>query len=323
MVLLLAVGSPNLLQADEEFPLEENTTLDAEQGPDLDEVQGQEKGLRGPHGHQGHRGHSGKRGPQGPQGRVGPRGHEGPKGPKGIQGVTGPIGPTGHTGKTGPTGSKGPTGPTGPTGSTGKTGATGATGSIGATGPTGVAGASGANTVPFAQLTLVSPTGITETGLATVPFDGTTFLSNAAPSLFGYNSSELGVNIVTDGMYTISYFLQALYDTPSSPPNTPFTISIRVSNGGLPVLLSSANVLPYAPQGTYSAPGHSPALIAGLLSHTEEIVVRLHAGDTVTLEAGPLAGGGSITLPYYYQSLPYPAGTDGPSVTLVVKRIAT
>lgn len=329
MALLLGVWSPQRLLTDEKPKVEEHILSATDEFWDYDNEVDQEddfiyeKGLRGPHGHQGKRGHKGRTGPQGPQGRVGQRGHSGEKGTEGPRGNTGPIGSTGATGHKGHKGPTGVTGPTGPTGATGSTGSTGSGGPTGGIGPTGPAGLAGQNLVPFAQLTLESPTGITETGLATVPFDGTTFVSNSAPSLFDFNVSQAGIDVLTDGMYSISYFLQALYDTPSAPPNTPFTVSIRVTNSGLPVLLTSANILPFAPQGTFSAPGHGVAVIAGVLSNTEEMVVRLHAGDTVTLEAGPLAGGGSITLPYYYQSLPYPAGTDGPSVTLVVKRLST
>jgi hypothetical protein len=346
MVLLLIVGSPHLLRADEKSPLAENIPSDTEKFCDLDENQdeeyGLEKGLRGPHGHRGHRGHTGKTGPQGPQGHIGPRGrigHKGPKGPTGFTGPTGSTGPTGPTGSTGVTGMTGPTGvtgamgPTGPTGvtgmtgstgttgATGQTGVTGSTGPLGPTGPTGLSGIAGQNIVPFAQLSLVSPTGVPEMSLATVPFDGTTFVSNSSPSLFDFNATLQGIDIGTDGMYSITYFLQALYDIIHGIPDSPFTISIRVTNSGLPVLLTSANVLPFAPQATFTAPGHSIA-IGGVIASTEEIVLSLHAGDTVTLEAGPLIGAG-LALPYYYQSLPYPAGTDGPSATFVIKRLST
>ncbi len=346
MVLLLGIGSPHLLQADEDFSLEEIIPPDENQEYDLDEDQLLEKGLRGPHGHQGHRGHTGKTGPQGPQGRIGGRGRTGYRGPRGPRGYTGPIGPTGHkghtghtgptgptgfTGLTGMTGATGPTGPTGPTGMTGPTGITGSTGATGTsgvtgptgpTGPTGAQGVSGQTTVPFAQLTLVQDTARVVQGQLTVPFDGTTFLSNASPSVFSYDASLSGVDIESDGMYSISYFYQALFNS-GTVPIYPFTITIRVSNGGSPVLESSANVLPYTPQGTFSGNGGT---IAGVLTHTEEIVVRLQTGDTVTLVAGPLANGTSPINPnltYYYQALPYPVGTNGPSVTFVIKRLAT
>lgn len=293
--MLLVFCAPSDAQAEESF-------ADAED-PFFPTEQVQDKGVihRGPHGHQGHRGHTGKTGETGPQGRTGRRGKRG------------------YTGDTGGTGA---TGPTGATGATGSTGVSGVTGSVGPTGAQGSVGASGQTTSPFVQMTLQTLTPITMLGLQTVPFDGTTFFSNATPSIFTYNGAHQGIDIQMDGTYAISYFLQALYDTTDTPVNTPFTISLRVTEGGLPVSLNSANVLPFGPGGTIVASGHANP-IAGVLTHSQEVIMTLHQGDTVEIDTGPLAGGSSINIPYYYQSLPYVVGSDGPSVILIIKRVST
>ena len=85
-------------------PVEVQTPIKGEQGP---------QGLPGPVGPQGLPGSQGVTGNQGPKGDVGVTGAVGSQGPQGLQGVKGDQGIQGIKGDTGSTGPLGPVGPTG------------------------------------------------------------------------------------------------------------------------------------------------------------------------------------------------------------------
>ena len=126
-------------------------------------------------------------GPAGPAGAVGPAGPQGPAGPAGAVGPGGPQGPVGRAGAVGPGGPQGPVGPAGavgPAGPQGPVGPTGAVGPAGPSGPTGPAGPAGpqgpAGTIP-ANLTALSDSLSTNSGVSHT--GATTFMSAACNSM--------------------------------------------------------------------------------------------------------------------------------------------
>lgn len=274
----------------------------------------------------------GPRGEKGSRGHRGHTGHHGPKGPKGPRGMHGDTGSTGHTGSTGKKGHHGPTGPRGPTGSTGPTGNTGPTGAIGssglaggtgATGPlgsTGSTGPIGANLLSSAQISLLAlPEVSSGTGSAPFAVPLGNFITDDSTV---FTSDTNAIKVLSSGYYSIFFFVQALYDTPSSPIDTPFTGSITVNS--TPVW--NANIVPYSPQGgIYTAPSHT-LHIAGLLRHFEEFVVLLNANDSIGLHTGPLLTGTTV-VPYYFSplttSLPGVGLKNGISAIVIVKKLSS
>ncbi len=291
-----------------------------------------EKGSRGHRGHTGSNGSRGIHGPRGLRGDLGATGAQGPLGEKGWRGPHGERGDRGGTGPTGWTGSQGPTGldgaaastggATGSTGLIGMTGATGPTGPTGSIGPTGLQGVTGptgnfgANLLPTAQVYLLalSEVAVGATGTSfTVPLDS--FTTNDATT---FASSTNAIQVLEPGFYSITYFLQALYDSPLTNIQ-PFTGAITVN--GSPVWY--ANILPYGPQGgPYTVSGHVSSIL-GVQRHSEEFVIQLNTSDIIGLTTGPLVNGQAGTFgPYYFSSLPGVGLKNGMSAIIVAKKLS-
>jgi hypothetical protein len=220
-------------------------------------------------------------------------------------GVDGPIGVTGPTGSTGPTGNAGATGSVGPIGPVGPIGITGPTGGI------------GANLLSTAQKNLIALIEV-DSGSAATPFQvplGNFSTDDAAT----FSNDTNAIKVLSPGYYLISYFVQALYDTPAPDPISPdtaFTGSITVN--GTPVW--NANILPYAPQGgVYTAPSHV-GHIAGMLRHSETFIIQLNANDSIGLRTGPLLLGSTV-IPYYFS--PLNVLNNGLSAVIVVKKLSS
>lgn len=213
-------------------------------------------GATGPTGPAGAEGPRGVDGPTGPVGPTGPQGDPGPVGPTGIQGVQGPTGPTGPAGAdgaTGATGIAGSAGATGPTGPAGADGATGATGPAGATGPTGPAGGGAVDTNAYITNTSGTTLDITKSGTA-IPLPNDYIILSKDINL---NADRTGLIVDTAGLYRISYIINT---------TEPLAAGARLLIKGAANLASTI----------------SPGL---LLNHfSNEVVLRLNAGDTVVLE---------------------------------------
>ncbi|MFT8351422.1 BclA C-terminal domain-containing protein [Clostridium saccharoperbutylacetonicum] len=207
-------------------------------------------------------------GPTGPTGATGPSG--GPIGPTGLTGATGSVGSTGATGitgsvgSTGPTGATGITGPTGPTGSigqigpTGPTGPTGATGTTGPTGPTGPTGSNVTATNGFAENNTGASIAVIVAGTS-VPLPNAQILS----SDITVDASNTIFTVNTSGRYRISYYV-----------NTTATL-----------LLSTRLIINGSPN---TASTITPLI--SLSNFSNEIIINLTAGTTITLQLFGLLG---------------------------------
>ena len=194
---------------------------------------------------------------QGPAGPTGPTGPTGPAGaPTGPTGPAGPTGPTGAAGATGPIGPAGPIGPTGPTGADGLAGATGATGPTGPTGPNVTATSAFAANTSGAVIPVIL-------GGTLVPLPNSQLLSpditvNAGNTVFTVN---------TAGRYQLSY-------------NINITLALA---SGTRLLINGAP--------------NTPSTLAPLvsLSHfSNEILLDLNAGDTISLQMFGIASGATL-----------------------------
>lgn len=245
----------------------------------------------------------GATGPTGPTGATGPAG--GPTGPTGAVGATGATGPTGPTGEVGPAGAVGATGPTGATGPAGSTGATGGTGATGATGPTGPAGAAGATgatgatggigpTGPAGITGATGPTGATgvtgatgTTGITgpTGP-TGPTGTNVTATTAFADNTTGATLAVTVAGVAVPLPNDQILSGITVDATNTVFT----VQNAGRYRLSYVVNLTAAVIAGTRLLINNSAnvastiSAIVSLSSYSNEILLDLTAGSTVTLQ---------------------------------------
>lgn len=197
------------------------------------------------------------------QGLTGVTGATGPAGPSG-----GPTGPTGATGATGVAGEAGPTGVQGVVGvqgATGVTGATGATGVQGTQGPTGVTGSTGTNFTDDSSFAANTTGGVIAVlvGGVLVPLPNSQSLSSNVV----INGANDTFTVSRAGRYRISYFV-----------NTTAAV------------LMTTRVLINGTANTAS----TVAPVINLSNFSNEIIVNLTAGSTVSLQLLGIAG--SVTL---------------------------
>ena len=181
---------------------------------------------------------------QGAAGPTGPQGDPGPMGPAGIQGVPGPTGPTGPAGADGATGATGIAGPAG---------AAGATGPAGATGATGPAGGGAVDTNAYITNTSGTTLNVTMSGTAIPLPDDYIILSKD----INLNGKRTVLTVDAAGLYRISYLVNT---------TEPVAVGTRLMIKGAANLAST--IAPGLPLNHFS----------------NEVVVRLDAGDTVSLE---------------------------------------
>lgn len=185
-------------------------------------------------------------------GATGPTGATGATGPSG--GPTGPIGATGPEGPAGPVGAQGDPGDAGPTGPTGATGATGATGPIGPTGPTG---ANVTATTSFAANTTGALVAVAIAGTP-VPLPN----SQVIPAGITVDGTNTIFTVANAGTYRISYIVNV---------TAALLMTTRVMiNGGANV---ASTIIP----------------VLSLSSYSNEILVNLAAGSTVSLQFAGVA----------------------------------
>ena len=155
-------------------------------------------------------------------------------------------------------------GPTGPTGPTGAAGATGPAGAVGATGATGAAGATGAT----------GPAGPTGPSVTTT-------------SAYAANLSGAGLPVVTAGFPVPLPNYQVLPEGITvDGTNTAFT----VSTPGYYRISYTVNTTKALASGTRLMINNKPNLPStvapslGQSHFSNEIIVKLNAGDTITLQ---------------------------------------
>jgi hypothetical protein len=192
---------------------------------------------------------NGPTGPAGAPGTAGAIGLQGQAGTRGVRGVRGPIGPS--IGPTGPIGTPGITGPIGRMGFQGPTGPAGPSdGPTGTIGPTGSVGATGASL------------GITDSA----------YIYNVSPQNVALNQDVTFDN----GYLTTGAFL-----------HTPGTAVIAVVDAGdylvrFSLSVTEPNQFSLFVNGV-AVPGSTYGSNAGTQQNTGQVIVRLAAGDIITV----------------------------------------
>lgn len=168
---------------------------------------GKIRGPEGKEGPKGEKGDPGEKGEKGDQGLQGPRGLSGLVGPKGLDGEKGDTGPKGDKGDQGPKGDQGLQGPKGEQGDQGPKGPKGDQGEQGEQGPKGDTGPAGAATLDYGSKYQDISKIINAIGGAQSPIP----LDKTGPTSNILTTASNAMNIVSDGIYKIDYYVSAKY----------------------------------------------------------------------------------------------------------------
>lgn len=189
----------------------------------------------------------------------------------GATGATGGIGAVGAAGPTGAAGATGAVGATGVTGTTGPAGAVGAAGPTGAAGGTGVTGATGATGATGTNVTATTSYADNTTGAAIT-------ISVAGVSVPLPNDQIIPAGITVDGTNTIFTI------------NTAGTYRLSYNVNLTAALLSGARLIINGAANISSTV--APAI--SLSNYTNEILLAVTAGTTVTLQLFGIAAGATL-----------------------------